>query len=461
MKAMTVFSESLRFLKDHALSKIGENTSGKKFIASDVTWVLTVPAIWKAAAKQFMREAAIEAGLVAESDPEKLLIALEPEAASVFCKALPSDGFIAEEFCEETLEQKPGTQYMVVDCGGGTIDITVHEVVEEGLLKELRAASGNDMGGQAVDRRFISFLKEIFSEEIFNQFEQEYPAEMLKLKYDIALSKSCDELVLISCPVPLQELARKKQSIESYFKGVQRAEWDDGAILIKEQQLRSFFEDSLKAIAASIEEIMKNNELNIEYMLLVGGYAECPILRMFMKEKFDSKCRVLCPAEPQVAIIKGAIIYAKQPKVVKSRVSALTYGVCVNVLFDESIHRGKSKYVNSEGHEYCDVCFKKLVSKGESVLCDELRTFTFYPTDQHQTAVTFQFYGTKRQNVKFVDEWGMQSIGSFTVSMPKTARGLSREVRLEIKFGSTEMKATATDIDSKETKSIKLDFISK
>lgn len=60
MKALTVFSESLRYLKDHALEKIKENTTGKTFIASDVTWVLTVPAIWNAAAKQFMREAAIE-----------------------------------------------------------------------------------------------------------------------------------------------------------------------------------------------------------------------------------------------------------------------------------------------------------------------------------------------------------------------------------------------------------------
>lgn len=60
MKAMTVFSESLRYLKDHALDRIEKHTAGKKFIASDVTWVLTVPAIWHAAAKQFMREAAIE-----------------------------------------------------------------------------------------------------------------------------------------------------------------------------------------------------------------------------------------------------------------------------------------------------------------------------------------------------------------------------------------------------------------
>jgi len=62
MKAIKVFSESLRFLKDHALAKIGETTQERKFIASDVTWVLTVPAIWPAAAKQFMREAAVEVG---------------------------------------------------------------------------------------------------------------------------------------------------------------------------------------------------------------------------------------------------------------------------------------------------------------------------------------------------------------------------------------------------------------
>ncbi|KAL1268863.1 hypothetical protein QQF64_034226 [Cirrhinus molitorella] len=117
MKAIKVFSESLRYLKDHALKRIEVHTQGRKYIASDVTWVLTVPAIWPAAAKQFMREAAVEAGLVTDSTPERLIFALEPEAASVFCKQLPSDGFIAEGQCQDTLEQQPGSQYMVVDCG--------------------------------------------------------------------------------------------------------------------------------------------------------------------------------------------------------------------------------------------------------------------------------------------------------------------------------------------------------
>ncbi|XP_056315242.1 heat shock protein family A (Hsp70) member 12A.3 [Danio aesculapii] len=458
MKALTVFSESLRYLKDHALDKINENTTGKTFIASDVTWVLTVPAIWNAAAKQFMREAAIKADLVIESEPERLVFALEPEAASIYCKQLPSEGYIAEEACQDTLEQKPGTQYMVVDCGGGTIDITVHEVVEDGNLKELHAASGNDMGGQTVDRKFISFLKEIFSEKIYNKFAQEFPSEALKLKYDIALAKSCDELVLIQCPVSLQDLAKKEKTIESYFEGVEGAEWDEGSIIIKEDKLQSFFDESLKATAEKLEEIMSNPELNIEFMLLVGGFAECKILKKFLKEHFN-KCKIICPVEPQVVIIKGAIRYAKQPKVVKSRVSALTYGIRIDAPFDEVLHNCKSSYVNSVGQAYCDVCFETFVRKGDSVNCDEVRQFFFNPSDTHQTSATFQFFSTDKKQPQFIDELGVEPVGFFTVGMPKTDGGLSREIKLEIKFGSTEMKATATDVDSGVTTSVKLDFI--
>ena len=35
---------------------------------------------------------------------------------------------------------------MVVDCGGGTVDITVHELMDGGRLKELHRASGGSHG---------------------------------------------------------------------------------------------------------------------------------------------------------------------------------------------------------------------------------------------------------------------------------------------------------------------------
>ena len=64
MRAMKVFSESLKFMKDHALETIQRHTAGVKYSASEATWVLTVPAIWSAAAKQFMREAATEVSVM-------------------------------------------------------------------------------------------------------------------------------------------------------------------------------------------------------------------------------------------------------------------------------------------------------------------------------------------------------------------------------------------------------------
>lgn len=40
-----------------------------------------------------------------------------------------------------------GTTYMVVDCGGGTVDITVHEIMDkDGNMKEINKASGDACG---------------------------------------------------------------------------------------------------------------------------------------------------------------------------------------------------------------------------------------------------------------------------------------------------------------------------
>lgn len=81
---------------------------------TDVLWVLTVPAIWDDSAKLLMRQAAVAAGL--EMEDGQLMLALEPEAASLWC--LASGGVSLEK----------DDVYMVVDCGGGTVDITVHQV---------------------------------------------------------------------------------------------------------------------------------------------------------------------------------------------------------------------------------------------------------------------------------------------------------------------------------------------
>ena len=56
MPALDIFAHALKYFKDHALQELSDQ-SATKIINDDVRWVITVPAIWKAQAKQFMREA--------------------------------------------------------------------------------------------------------------------------------------------------------------------------------------------------------------------------------------------------------------------------------------------------------------------------------------------------------------------------------------------------------------------
>lgn len=55
LPAIKVFTESIRFLKDHFLEMFTDKKLG--FTINDVFFVITVPAIWSDAAKQFMRVA--------------------------------------------------------------------------------------------------------------------------------------------------------------------------------------------------------------------------------------------------------------------------------------------------------------------------------------------------------------------------------------------------------------------
>ena len=58
LKALTVFSMYIRFLRQHLLETIQRQTLN--ILETDIHYVITVPAIWDDKAKQFMREAAIE-----------------------------------------------------------------------------------------------------------------------------------------------------------------------------------------------------------------------------------------------------------------------------------------------------------------------------------------------------------------------------------------------------------------
>ena len=63
LPAMLIFSLTLDYFRNHALRELTDAT-GSKICDQEVRWVITVPAIWRQKAKQFMREAAYQVGLL-------------------------------------------------------------------------------------------------------------------------------------------------------------------------------------------------------------------------------------------------------------------------------------------------------------------------------------------------------------------------------------------------------------
>ena len=152
---LKVVSATLCYAKEQALTELS-NAMKSPVSASQVRWVLTVPAIWTDAGKAFMRHAAVEAGLIADKDSSLLILALEPEAA---CLATEQDtnGFLSV-----------GDTFMVLDCGGGTVDITTHKCtsLDPFRLQETGPPVGADWGSTRVDDAFTEFLGDLLASPV-------------------------------------------------------------------------------------------------------------------------------------------------------------------------------------------------------------------------------------------------------------------------------------------------------
>jgi molecular chaperone DnaK (HSP70) len=146
MSLLELISSTLQFIAGQALAKLREQLG--TIIQPCVRWVITVPALWNEDHKQFMRRAALHAGLVPQLNSPAVLLCLEPEGASIQCR----------EDSESSLRQtlRLGSVVMVLDCGGGTVDITVHKLQcqpdEQFLCSELLPSSGGcEWGSRYVD----------------------------------------------------------------------------------------------------------------------------------------------------------------------------------------------------------------------------------------------------------------------------------------------------------------------
>ena len=128
-----------------------QNTLGDVFNREEqnIRYYLTVPAIWNEAGKAATRAAAIQAGFLRSEDDNRLTLVSEPEAAAIFCSKAG------------LLNLKIDDALLIVDCGGGTVDLVSYQVEEENpfSVTECTAGSGDSCGSTTLNRNFSNVLR--------------------------------------------------------------------------------------------------------------------------------------------------------------------------------------------------------------------------------------------------------------------------------------------------------------
>ncbi|KAG5645618.1 hypothetical protein DXG03_005609 [Asterophora parasitica] len=160
-RALDLIVDFLSCLWEYAKEQITRDIGAVADLNSADVW-LTVPAAWDARGCDIMREAAIAAGLVQSARAgdtawrERLRIITEPEAAAVHCARLTNLHHL-----------KPSQNFVVVDAGGGTVDLAVYKIIGQMAnleIAEMCARSGANCGSLFLDLRFRELVKALLEE---------------------------------------------------------------------------------------------------------------------------------------------------------------------------------------------------------------------------------------------------------------------------------------------------------
>ncbi|XP_060608504.1 heat shock 70 kDa protein 12A-like [Ruditapes philippinarum] len=309
MKAIDVFGAVIQYLKDYLLDQL--KTRGPEVQNNDIHWVLTVPAIWTDSAKQFMREAAYSAD-IAES---QLTIITEPEAAIVY--------FQMENQIEQltTVDiSSPGTKCMVIDLGGNTADFTILERQSDGGLSEIKSATGIACGENMVIEEFHELLRNITGDAVYQKWIVDgHPGDQTDLQNEIesktrTLKTYSTGKVTFRFPDSLPNTFKEinhesiQQAIErSQYKG--RITWLSDKIRIDKEIVKTLFKPCTDRIVGLVNLLLKEPGVQGTSIFLIVAKAQ--IVQKAIKKAFPT-VNVIIPKEPDLAVLKGAVIYGHQ-----------------------------------------------------------------------------------------------------------------------------------------------------
>ena len=348
-----------------------------------------------------------------EKDPDKLSLALEPECAAFYCQNMSEQQLAA--YCPA---QKPYQSmcYLVVDIGGGTVDISAHKVssTPDRHLQVVHPPTGNDCGGSRVNKEFEAFLGRLVNDKKFTRYVQTNDP-LTNARHSAILNELVNmtfeqQKVIFGSKGGVGSRPGSQLAIRLpyTFLDVYRSDIDTSIQRMEDTRLRrvgqdlrieyskmaDFFQPVVEGMLECMSQTLRDVEAKVDTIYLVGGFGGSKYIYMKITERFGNDYKYITPIDPNFAVIRGAVFFRKNPDVVRARKVDATYGVGTNISFNSLIHDPEYKWVDDDGIEKCSNIFCTVVERGDLVCTEELFSSVFGPAMHQQTNVGFEIYST-------------------------------------------------------------------
>ena len=353
-------------------------------------------------------------------------------------------------------------RHIFVIIPGGTADITVHQKVANGKLKEVKRASGGPWGGTAVDGAFIKLLGDTMGGPVFAAFMKEQCYDYLDFMRDFETVKrnlklNTKDLVNIKLPVSLHDTCRK--CMKKDFKQLVNDARKDRQISFTGDKMRmdpdlakGLFQKATDKIVKHMKKIIEEDAIGqqISLILMVGGFSESPFVQDVIKREFQDKMgkKVLVPSDAGISVLNGAVVFGRHPENIESRVLRFTYGASITPEFEEGVH-DEDKRITVEGEDYCDDVFGVFIKAGEQVEVGHKVKETYHTLRPYQDCMPLQIYTTEERFVSYVDDRGCRKLGQLQVDIPFPSEE-THHMDVIYEFGDTELHIEAHEQDSTE-----------
>ena len=320
------------------------------------------------------------------------------------------------------------------------MDIAVHEVQLGGKLKAIYRPSGGVWGGIKVDDEFQAFLFQLCGRGAIQSLTKH---DMLQIQRGFEVAKKSvtvhgQDMVKMFLPIDLRENIKTGVHAGSYRLIADK-------IALTAHLMRSFYSKILKKITEHIRSLLINPDLlGVSHIVMIGGFSESDVLQNTIKTEFPNIDMITVP-QTNSAVVRGAVIYGHEPRIIKWRKAAYTYGARVAHPFREGYH-DRSKLIYTEDGNQCDDIFDKFVQINDSVKVGKhLFKKQYGVAFSCITSVTLDLFRCDRPDPMYTTDVGCEKIGSLHVDMPDLKGGINRKIHISVEFGDTEMKVEAMD----------------